>query len=259
MNAKTIKKTGIIPQTLEEQWRMAKAFFRGGMIPKGINSVEAVFTAMQAGGEIGLSPFQAVQSIAVINGRPSLWGDAIPALVYASGNAEKLIEEPIFDPEAKDYIEHPDGKLIGYRCTGMRYDNKKELSHAFTIADAKRAKLWGKVSRSGAPSPWVLYPQRMLQMRARSWVCRDVWPDVLKGIAVAEEQMDAKEIIATLEGVIKSGQKIQAPVPEEITLDDISTELDKPEETEPEPEKTAQEQQQEIIEEIETEAQGSLI
>ena len=50
--------------------------------------------------------------------------------------------------------------------------------------DAKAAGLLGK------QGPWTQYPKRMRQMRARAFAVRDVFPDVLKGLPVAEEVMD---------------------------------------------------------------------
>ena len=52
------------------------------------------------------------------------------------------------------------------------------------MEDAKRAGLYGK------QGPWQQYPKRMLQMRARAWALRDVFPDVLRGVHVAEEAQD---------------------------------------------------------------------
>jgi hypothetical protein len=45
----------------------------------------------------------------------------------------------------------------------------------------------------GKQGPWTNYPKRMLQMRARSWCLRDVYPDVLRGVHVAEEAQDMPE------------------------------------------------------------------
>jgi len=54
----------------------------------------------------------------------------------------------------------------------------------FSVADAKRAGLWGKAG------PWTQYPRRMLQLRARGFALRDGFPDVLKGLVTAEEAQD---------------------------------------------------------------------
>ena len=43
----------------------------------------------------------------------------------------------------------------------------------------------------GKQGPWQQYPKRMRQMRARAFALRDVFPDVLRGLPVAEEIMDA--------------------------------------------------------------------
>src|SRR5580658_7958205 len=69
----------LVPQTLEEAYRLADAMSQSGLTPNGIKTPQAVMVAIMAGAELGLPPFQACQSFAVINGRPSIWGDAIPA------------------------------------------------------------------------------------------------------------------------------------------------------------------------------------
>ncbi len=75
----------IYPNDYESAWRMAVAISKSGLAPKGIQTPEAIFTAMQLGAEVGLSPMSALQNIAVVNGRPTIWGDAQLALVRASG------------------------------------------------------------------------------------------------------------------------------------------------------------------------------
>lgn len=69
-------------------------------------------------------------------------------------------------------------------CTVWRKGQAEPTTRTFSIADAKRAKLWGK------PGPWTEYPARMLQMRARSFALRDAFPDVLKGLRTVEELQD---------------------------------------------------------------------
>lgn len=127
-----------------------------------------IFVAMQLGSEIGLPLLQSVQSIAVINGRPCVWGDAMIALVRSSPLCEYINEE------------FKDGVAI---CTVKRKGNP-EYTSTFSEAQAKVAGLWGKVG------PWKLYPERMLKMRARGFALRDVFPDVLRGLQSAEEQQD---------------------------------------------------------------------
>ena len=109
-----------------------------------------------------------MQNIAVINGRPSIWGDAMLALVKGSGLLEYIAETP-----------------TDTHCTvKIKRVNEPETTRSFSLEDAKKAGLLGKAG------PWTQYPKRMMQMRARSWALRDAFPDVLKGIYSAEEARD---------------------------------------------------------------------
>ena len=159
----------MIPRNFEGLYRMAEIMAASGLMPKGIDTPPAVFVAVQMGLEVGLSPMQAVQNIAVINNRPCMWGDAVLALVRASGLME-------------DFDETIDGDTA--TCTAVRKGQTKPIVRKFSMSDAKQAQLQGK---SG---PWTQYPKRMLQMRARSWALRDGFGDVLKGLHVAEEVQD---------------------------------------------------------------------
>ncbi len=159
----------LAPQNLEEAMRFAEIMSKSSIIPKDFaNNPGNILVAVQWGMELGLQPMQAMQNIAVINGRPTLWGDAVIGLVRASPLCEYVIEESFED------------KAI---CRVKRRGEDEQL-RIFTVDDAKKAGLLGK------QGPWTQYPKRMLQMRARSWALRDVFPDVLRGVQIAEEVMD---------------------------------------------------------------------
>ena len=130
---------------------------------------------MQFGAELGMKPMQSLQGIAVINGKPSLYGDALMGLVLDSGKCEFIRER----------IELADGEAVAI-CESKRKDQPQERVSTFSVPDAKKAGLWGK---SG---PWSLYPMRMLTMRARAFNLRDNFADVLRGMSVAEEVEDIK-------------------------------------------------------------------
>lgn len=165
--------TAIIPRTIEEAFRLATAFAKGGMLPKGMDTPEAALAAIIAGAEVGLPPFQAISSIAVINGRPTLWGDGLLAVALNAGVSIREWTEGSLE----------DGTAVAY-CEVTRPDTGEVTTRSFSIADAKRAKLWGK---SG---PWTEYPQRMLPARARAFALRDAAPDLLRGLQVREEVED---------------------------------------------------------------------
>ena len=152
---------------------MANLILSSGIAPKYMRTPEAITTAIFHGLEIGMKPMQAVQSIAVVNGRPTVWGDAAVGLVQASGLLEKF--EEIIEGEGENAVAI---------CRAQRAGNPCPIERRFTVADAKTAGLWGK------QGPWKQYPKRMLQMRARSWALRDGFADVLKGMQVAEEVHD---------------------------------------------------------------------
>jgi hypothetical protein len=134
---------------------------------------ESCLLAIQHGSEIGLSPMQSLQNIACINGRPAIWGDAALALCLASPVCDGIHE-----------MMEGDGDSMTAVCQTSRKGKDANVVGRFSVADAKRAGLWGK---SG---PWTQYPKRMLQLRARGFALRDAFPDVLRGLVTAEEAQD---------------------------------------------------------------------
>lgn len=171
----------IIPQNFEETWRIANAVAIAGMAPKGLDTPEKAMIAIMHGAEIGLAPMMALQSIAVVNGRPSLWGDAALALVQASGKMVSI----------KEWIDGVGDARIAY-CHVVRKGDGEPKIGKFSVTDAKQAGLWNKKGRNGEPTPWITYPERMLQLRARGFALRDKFADVLRGLAIAEEMQDVE-------------------------------------------------------------------
>lgn len=163
---------GLRAQTMRGLHELAGIIVRSGWAPKGMNA-EACFTAMAKGAEVGLSHLEALYSIAVINGRPAIWGDAMLALVMASGKLEDKAET--FEGE---------GDQLKAVCLAKRRGMATPVRWEFSVADAKQAGLWGN---SGT---WKQYSRRMLQMRARAFALRDAFPDVLRGLVSAEEARD---------------------------------------------------------------------
>jgi hypothetical protein len=163
------RQIGLTPQSIDEALRMAEIMSKASIVPKDYQGNPGnILVAIQWGAEIGLPPLQAMQNLAVINGRPALWGDAVIALVRGSGLLESIQEEIFSDV---------------CTCTVKRR-GEPPATRSFSVEDAKRAGLYGK------QGPWQQYPKRMLQMRARAWALRDVFPDVLRGVHVAEEAQD---------------------------------------------------------------------
>jgi hypothetical protein len=160
----------IIPTTFEEVWRIAGAVTQSGLAPKGADTQEKASVIILHGLEVGLAPMTALQSIAVINGKPSLYGDGALAVVRASGLLEKFSERLVAEP-------------MSASCTVKRR-GEAALTRTFSWADAVKAGLASK------PGTWQQYPNRMLQMRARAFALRDAFADVMKGIGIREEIED---------------------------------------------------------------------
>ena len=104
----------IIPENVEEAFRLAQAVHKSGMAPKDLNSAEKINVAILTGLELGLPPMQALNRIAVINNRPSLWGDAVPALLLSKGfRLKETITGEGDKRTATCTVRRPDGDEIG--------------------------------------------------------------------------------------------------------------------------------------------------
>ena len=158
------------PRSFEEALKYAEMMSDSDLVPTGYKGKPGnILVAIQKGMEVGLSPMAALETIAVINGRASLWGDGMLALVQAHPAYESIDEGNSTDKEGV--------------CTVKRR-GEPPYTVRFSLEDAKRAGLLGK---SG---PWTQYTKRMLQLRARGFALRDKFADALKGMIAAEEAMD---------------------------------------------------------------------
>lgn len=165
------KSFSLTPQTLDEAMKYAEIIAKSDIVPKDYkNNAGNVLVAVQMGAELGLPPLQALQNIAVINGRPCVWGDSLIAIARAHPACEYINES--FDDKNATAI-----------CIVKR-KGEPEQKRTFSQEDAVTAGLWGK------QGPWKTNPKRMLQMRARGFAIRDVFADALRGLAVAEEVRD---------------------------------------------------------------------
>jgi len=144
-----------------------------GFIPAQYKTKEEVATAIMMGHEVGLPPLTALRSIAVINGRPTLWGDAMLGLVRASGCLQEIDET--YDEGAHKAV-----------CCVMRVGDKRPVVREFSARDAATA---GLAKKTG---PWQQYPRRMAQLRARSYALRDAFPDILQGFEAREIASEQK-------------------------------------------------------------------
>ena len=183
----SIGQRGLQPSDMDQLWRAAQAFAKSGLAPKGIDTPEAVFVAMEMGLELGLPLMASLQNIAVVNGRPTLWGDSQLAVVRATGELEEFSEwyeqggQRL--PRNPSVFDDATAAVCRVKRRGMEASET-----AFTVGDAKRASLWSK------QGPWSQYPARMLRFRARSFALRDQFGDALRGLLSTEEAHDVVDV-----------------------------------------------------------------
>lgn len=167
----------LMPRNFQEALEFAERLAISSLVPNSFRGKPGdIMIAVQWGAEIGLRPLQSLNSIAVINGRPGIFGDAALALVWASGLCLSYDDAIEGNPEDQN-------TWVGV-AQSWRVGTPSPISRRFSVIDAKQANLWGK------PGPWQEYKRRMLVWRARGFLLRDLYPDVLRGTITVEELRD---------------------------------------------------------------------
>ena len=178
----------IVPQSFEDIWRFATAVTKSGLAPKGIDSPEAAFVVIQYGLELGLGPMAALQGIANINGKPSIYGDLMLALARGSG----LFDEAAFI----ETVAETEKEGLVATVTVRRLPDGKPKTASYSMAQAKKCMVYSKgktVALADKPGPWQSHPERMLLYKARNPLLRDTFTELYCGMASAEEMRDVDE------------------------------------------------------------------
>lgn len=253
----------IYPQTFEDVVRLARMSIISGMvkpIEKGFGErkeierpeateARATMLIMQ-GMEVGLPPMQAVQLIAMINGRMTVHSEGVPAILLSKGFKIK-----------KDFVGTPYEDTFKAVCTLTRPDGQV-FTGEFSVRDAKEAGLWDerpaipKFNGGSKPndSAWYRYKKRMLWARALGFTVKDGGADGMRGLMVAEEiedmvrSRDVVDLTPTAHAIAEipevppdDGPDIIDPIPE---VDDVP---EAPETMDPEAERNAIKSLQEAI------------
>jgi len=200
ISTNTAPARGLALASFEDAFRFSKMVASSEFAPKDFRGKpESCMLAIQHGSEVGLSPMQSLQSIAVINGRPTIWGDAALALVQSSPVCEYV----------REFTEGEGDGLVAV-CEAKRKGYPQPTVVRFSMADAKRAGLAGKTG------PWSSYPARMCALRARGFALRNAFADALRGLITAEEAQDypsteAPAVVARAQEPAKATQVAQPP------------------------------------------------
>jgi hypothetical protein len=150
----------------EVNWKTAQKIANTIFIPSAFRGKpESVFAAILYGSELGLGPMQALSSIHVIEGKPSMSPELMRALVARAGHR-------------LDVKLASNDKVVLW---GKRADNDSEATVEWSMKDAQQAGLAGR----GA---WKTYPRAMLLARATSEICRMIFADVVAGLSYTPEE-----------------------------------------------------------------------
>ena len=195
----------IIPSSFDDAVRFGRLFVSAGLYSvakkgrdqnKSEDEVKEELHAAESqaavlilyGMELGIPPLQALSGMALINGKPCIYGDLVPAILWSNG----------FDLEE---VVTGEGETLHAVVTVTR-PNGKKITREYSAKDAIDAGLWDKrdkikrkVWKNGSQvwddvpndAPWYRQRKRMVQMRARGFACRDGASDVLRGMYLKEE------------------------------------------------------------------------
>lgn len=138
------------------------------------NAAVEALVRIQMGLEVGLKPMFALRNVAVINGRPSIWGNGLRALVQSNPQCEQYSEGFTGEEGTNDFAAF---------CT-IKRTGHEPMTMTFSKQDAITAGLWGV-------NVWKKFPKDMMRGKAMSRCCQATFADALGGLMWDE---DAKEI-----------------------------------------------------------------
>jgi hypothetical protein len=186
---------GLILNTFDAMWRYATLVASSGLAPQTFeNNPSKIMVAFQYGAEIGLTPMTSLNYIAVINGRPSLWGEVLVARAFNLGLMADIGYAWEFDgkhlseceiPTEKDKMEDSLTCIVSTKRKGSETYKQSRYS----VGDARQAGLW-----TSSKQPWIKTPKRMLQARARGNNMKDYYPEIFGPFALAEDMIEVEAV-----------------------------------------------------------------
>jgi hypothetical protein len=156
------------PKSYGQIIKLAQMACESGMVPKTfVNEPHKTAVAMMMLAENDLPVMTGLKYVAVINGQPAFFSDAVPGIARKRGLVRHRKEW--WDGTGENRTAH---------CEVINSDGDT-FKRSFSVADARRAKLWNKET-------YQQYPDTMLMWRARNSAIRDAAPDAFMGPTVEE-------------------------------------------------------------------------
>lgn len=234
------KPMGIVPQSIEEVARIANVAISAGLMGKPTQRDTAeqklprAMMIIMTGMELGITPMQALNGMANINGKVGPYGKLARSLVLRRGH--KIHDMFVGEPYEPDY------RAV---CTITRGDNGASQTREFSVADAVTAGLWqtsptmkkkdwdsGKMVDAPNDSPWFRYQKDMLAARAFSRASTIV-SDALMGMEIVEVLRDIDDREED-RGAVRSEVVAAPPPPLAAEIEARKPPVDDPAPSEPE-------------------------
>lgn len=152
---------------LADRIQYAKALASSNLLPRAYQQQPAnVLVAIEYGAALGLAPMVAIQSVHVVEGKPTASAQLIGSLVRRAGHRLRVTGD------AKKAV------AVITRSDDPDFEFRSEWT-------------WERAAASGLTSKgvWKQYPDAMLKARAITEVARDACPEVLAGVAYTAEEL----------------------------------------------------------------------
>lgn len=209
---------------IEEQTQIARAFKESGLFTDLKSEAQAI-VKIQAGRELGIEPFAAMQGVDIVQGKARMNANLQAGLIKRSGRYNFKI------------LEHTESncKLEFYEKWGEQW---QMIGHSeFSIKEAQQAGLTHKDN-------WKKHPKNMLFARALSnaakWYCADIF---IAGAYNESDEFDYQPVVqvdnsgldaikARVSEVVEVPAEVVEPetisVPEEVMIVDTEPEAESP-------------------------------
>lgn len=166
---------------LGERMRYAQALAAADLLPAAYRRNPAnVLLAMEYGHALGLNTITAMQSVHVIDGKPTASAQLIGALVRRAGHRLRVTGD---DKKAVAEVLRVDDPDFVFRSE-WTLDRAVKAG----LVHIKDGKPFAR-TQGGKPTPWELYTAAMLKARAITEVARDACPEALAGVAYTPEEL----------------------------------------------------------------------
>ena len=175
----------LVAGNFEEAMKIANMLAGSKLVPQQYQGhPEDVLIACSWGESLGLKPLSALNAIAVVNGRPQLFGDALKALIMKHGTIEEN-----WDNEQGIWTMTAHRKGFPDVTWSYGYNDAIAAGHVSYNPQSNTFGLGARKSEA-----WVKYTKRMCQLKCRNFVIRDAFPDVIQGIDIEGSDDDVMQI-----------------------------------------------------------------